>query len=204
MAIVDELRSRLGSLGGIEAFPANLPALSNNAGIAPVSLVVQGPDVAQLAGHADEILRRARGIPGLVNLQTDLLLNKPQIEVAIDRDRASDLGVSVREIARALQILFGGLDLTTFKLGGETYDVIAQLSRPERSTPRDLYGVYVRSASGSWYPSPRCDGAKPWRRAACRTSTAALGDSERLAGAPWAGLSDRAIAEECPPARATG
>jgi multidrug efflux pump len=152
MSIVDELRGQLGRLGGIEAFPANLPALGNNAGIAPVSLVVQGPDVRQLSRYTDEILRRARGLPGLVNLQTDLLLNKPQIEVAIDRDRASDLGVSVREIARTLQILFGGLDLTTFKVGGETYDVIAQLAREKRSTPRDLYGVYARGTGGQLVP----------------------------------------------------
>ena len=152
MEIVDELRQRLSAIGGMTVFPANLPALSNDASLAPISLVVQGPDVAQLAQFANEIIRRARAIPGLVNLQSDLLLNKPQIEVHIDRERASDLGVSVREIARTLQILFGGLDLTTFKLGGETYDVIAQLDRPERSNPRDLYGVYVRGASGSLIP----------------------------------------------------
>ncbi len=152
MAIVDELRQRLSVLGGMTVFPSNLPALSNDAGLAPVSLVLQGPDVGELARYANEIIARARAIPGLVNLQTDLLLNKPQIEVHIDRDRASDLGVSVREIARTLQILFGGLDLTTFKLRGETYDVIAQLARTERSTPRDLYGVYVRGANGALIP----------------------------------------------------
>ncbi|MDX2167006.1 MAG: efflux RND transporter permease subunit [Deltaproteobacteria bacterium] len=152
MQIVDELRAKLSSLGGITAFPANLPALSNDAGLAPISLVVQGPDVVALAKYANEIVRRARAVPGLVNLQSDLLLNKPQIEVRIDRDRASDLGVSVRDIARTLQILFGGLDLTTFKQGGETYDVIAQLERQERSNPRDLYGVYVRGSSGSLIP----------------------------------------------------
>ena len=152
MEIVDELRGKLGAIGGITAFPSNLPALSNDAGLAPISLVLQGPDVTRLSRYADQIISRARAIPGLVNLQSDLLLNKPQIEVRIDRDRASDLGVSVREIARTLQILFGGLELTTFKLGGETYDVIGQLSRGERSNPRDLYGVYVRGATGSLVP----------------------------------------------------
>jgi multidrug efflux pump len=152
MEIVDELRGKLSTVGGMTVFPANLPALSNDASLAPISLVLQGPDVGRLARYANEIIQKARAVPGLVNLQTDLLLNKPQIEVRIDRDRASDLGVSVREIARTLQILFGGLDLSTFKLGGETYDVIAQLSRPERSNPRDLYGVYVRGATGRLVP----------------------------------------------------
>jgi multidrug efflux pump len=152
MEIVDELRGKLGAIGGITAFPSNLPALSNDASLAPISLVLQGPDVVRLSRYANEIITRARVIPGLVNLQSDLLLNKPQIEVRIDRDRASDLGVSVREIARTLQILFGGLELTTFKLGGETYDVIGQLTRGERSTPRDLYGVYVRGGNGTLVP----------------------------------------------------
>ena len=152
MEIVDDLRQQLSGLGGMQAFPANLPALSQNANAAPVSLVIQGPDVAALARYADEIANRARSIPGLVNLQTDLLLNKPQIEVKIDRDRSSDLGVSVREIASALQILFGGLDLTKFKLRGETYDVIAQLQHAERANPRDLYGVYVRGRGDELIP----------------------------------------------------
>src|SRR5690606_25352128 len=91
MKVVDDLRVQLAELGGIQAFPMNLPALSTTGGGAPVSLVVQGPDVAQLAQYVDEIILRARSIPGLVNLQTDLLLNKPQLEVHIDRERASDL-----------------------------------------------------------------------------------------------------------------
>lgn len=144
MEIVDEMRSTLSSIGGIEAFPINLPALGQSRNSAPLSLVVQGPDVKHLAEYANEIMNRARAIPGLVNLRSDLELDKPQIEVDIDRDRASDLGVSVRQIASALQILFGGLDLTTFKLQGETYKVIAQLTPNERSTARDLYSVYVR------------------------------------------------------------
>ncbi|MEW6272284.1 MAG: efflux RND transporter permease subunit [Thermodesulfobacteriota bacterium] len=152
MHVVDELREQLSELGGIQAFPMNLPALSTTMGGAPVSLVVQGPDVAQLALHVDEIILRARSIPGLVNVQTDLLLNKPQIEVRIDRERASDLGVSVRQISSALQILFGGVDLSTFKLQGETYDVIAQLDRAERMNPRNLLETYVRGHDGRLIP----------------------------------------------------
>ncbi len=152
MEIVDQLRVQLSSLGGIQAFPMNMPALSQSMNSAPVSLVIQGPEVEPLAHYTDEILQRARAIPGLVNLQTDLLLNKPQIEVQIDRDRAADLGASAREIASTLQLLFGGLDVTTFKIGGETYNVVAQLERSERANPRDLYGVYVRGRSGQLIP----------------------------------------------------
>ena len=150
--IVGELFRKFSQISGIEAFPTNPSTLGTNFRAAPVSLVVQGPDIRQLARYSDEIKRRAGAIPGLFNVQTDLLLNKPQLEVEIDRERASDLGVSARDIASTLQILLGGLDLSTFKLGGETYDVIAQLDQPARSNPKDLFGLYVRAANGALIP----------------------------------------------------
>ncbi|MBL9128485.1 MAG: efflux RND transporter permease subunit, partial [Verrucomicrobiales bacterium] len=68
--------------------------------------------------------------------------------LTIDRDRASALGVSVEDVSRTLQILFGGLDLAKLKRDGKEYDVIAQLERASRSTPQDLDRLYVRNASG--------------------------------------------------------
>ena len=150
--VVAELFQRFSQVSGIEAYPTNPSMLETNLFAAPVSLVVQGPDIRQLARYGDEIKRRAGAIPGLFNVQTDLLLNKPQLAVEIDRERASDLGVSARDIASTLQILLGGLDLSTFKLRGETYDVIAQLDRPARSNPNDLFGLYVRAANGALIP----------------------------------------------------
>ncbi len=145
--IVEALYSELSQIPGIEAFPTNEPTLGQDFGSAPVSLVIQGRDIRRVAAHADAVVQRARAIPGLLNLQSDLKLNKPQLLVQIDRERASDLRVSVREIATTLQILLGGHDLSRFRMQGETYDVIAQLERPQRSNPSDLYGLYVRSDS---------------------------------------------------------
>jgi multidrug efflux pump len=149
--IVDELRERFWSVPGITVFPLNPPALARGRG-SEISLVVQGPDVTRLAGYADEIVRRGREVPGIVNLQSDLLINKPQIDVFIDRDRASDLGVSVREIATTLQTLLGGVDVSTFKLGGETYDVIVRLGRDQRTQPTDVYRLYVHGQGGQLTP----------------------------------------------------
>jgi multidrug efflux pump len=141
--IVRDLRDPLAEVAGVEAFPFEPSPLRSFRG-APVEMVIQGPEVARLGAFSETIARRLRAEPGFVNVQTDLFLNKPQLEVEIDRERASDLGVSVRDVATTLQILLGGLDLSTFKLEGETYDVVAQLPRPERSTPQDLLGLYVR------------------------------------------------------------
>ncbi len=151
--VVEELSRELWAVPGLEAFPTAPPALGRSFGAAPVSVVIQGPSVADLAVSADELVRRAgEEIPGLLNLRSDLLLNKPQLEVSVDRDRASDLGVSVREVATTLQILLGGSDLSTFKLEGETYKVMVQLGRGARSNPSDLLGLYVHGAGGELIP----------------------------------------------------
>jgi len=152
MDIVDDLYGQLSKVTGIQAFPMNLPALGQASDSAPISLVIQGPDVRRLAEFADEIITRGQAIPGAVGLRSNLILNKPQIEVQVDRERASDLGVSVRDIASTMQILFGGLDISTFKYEGETYKVMAQLRGPDRTTVRDLYGVFVRGRDDPLIP----------------------------------------------------
>src|SRR5204862_5821045 len=74
--------------------------------------------------------------------------NKPELRLSIDRDRAAALGVSIEDVSRTLQILFGGLDLSRIKLGGKEYEVIAQMRRAARLTPQDLDKLYVRNAKG--------------------------------------------------------
>jgi multidrug efflux pump len=150
--VVEEWQRKFGQIAGVQAFPVNPDALGQSLRSSPVSMVIQGPDIFEVARYADEILRRARAIPGLVNLQSDLLINKPQLEVKIDRNRASDLGVSARSIASTLQTLLGGQELSTFKLGGETYKVMAQLEQADRADPRAVLRAYVRSSSGRLMP----------------------------------------------------
>jgi multidrug efflux pump len=151
--VIAGLRPRLAEVTGVQAFANEFQALGRGFGGAPVSVVLMGPDVAELAALSDQLAQRAeREIPGLFNVRSDLLLNKPQLDVEIDRDRASDLGVSVREIASTLQILLGGVDLSSFKLGGQTYDVIVQLERRERSRPGDIPLLYVHGSKDQLIP----------------------------------------------------
>jgi multidrug efflux pump subunit AcrB len=150
--IVDALYRQFLANPGIEVYPMNPPTLSIDWDAAPVSIVVTGPEIEKVAAYSDEIVRRAREIPGLVGFRSGLKLNKPQLMVHVDREQASDLNVSIRDVASTLQVLLGGLKLSTFKLHGETYEVIAQVDRSERANPTDLYGLYVRSESGIMVP----------------------------------------------------
>jgi multidrug efflux pump len=145
--VMREMGNELREVPGIQIFPF-LPAPLRGFQSAPVEITIQGPDVFELARMGDEIERAAGEQGGFARLRGDLFLNKPQLDVVIDREKASDLGVSVRDIATALQILLGGFDISTFKLAGETYNVVAQLRRPERSNARDLASLFVRGKAG--------------------------------------------------------
>jgi multidrug efflux pump len=146
--LVEDIFPQMMSIPGMFAFPINPPALGQSFLAQEVEFVLQGPELAPLAQANDAILMEARGIPGLVNVDSTLQLNKPELEVEIDRDRASDLGVSVREIATTLQVLLGGEDLSNFKRGAKQYDVKVQLRDVDRMTPSHLERLYVRGTNG--------------------------------------------------------
>src|SRR5213076_1093994 len=87
---------------------------------------------------------RASQIKGLANVQTDLFVNKPELRVTFDRDRAEDLGVPVRDVASALQTFLGGRRVSTFTRNDKLYYVMLQLAPGHRATPSDMTGIYLR------------------------------------------------------------
>jgi multidrug efflux pump len=144
--IIAEVSPQLFGIPGIFAFPSNPPAFGGFGN--PVQFVIQHSDFGQLQLASDTVLKRARQVKGLVNVDTDLRVNKPQLTVSFDRDRAEDLGVPVRDVASALQTLLGGREVTTFTRNNKLYDVIVQLRRQERATPTDMSGIYLRGRDG--------------------------------------------------------
>lgn len=142
--IAFDLMPKLASLPGVLAFPINPPSLGQSFRSQPVQFVIQGPSYELLDELVQKILLKAGDNPGLVSLDSDLKLNKPQLNVKVDRDRAAALGVEIEDIGRALESLLGGRQVTRFKRGGEQYDVIVQLSDAERATPQDINSIYVR------------------------------------------------------------
>ena len=134
---------------------ANLPkAIETSFNSSPFELVLQNQDLEALGKTANDFANRLRGLtnsagqPLLSNVRVSYEVNKPELRVDIDRSRAAALGVSIEDISRTMQILFGGLDLSRIKVDGKEYDVIAQLERASRLTPSDLDRVFVRSTSG--------------------------------------------------------
>src|SRR5216684_4605392 len=138
---VGMLFPQLFGIAGVRAFPYSPSALGFSQ---PVQFVVQNPDFARLGQAMDTLVPRARAIKGLTNVDTDLRVNKPELRVTFDRDRAEDLGVPVRDVAAALQTFLGGRRVSTFTRNDKLYYVKVQLDPSHRATPSDMSGIYLR------------------------------------------------------------
>jgi multidrug efflux pump subunit AcrB len=126
----------------------NIPKAIGRGFGAPFQLVIQGQDLESLNQYVGALMNKLRGQPYLVNVRSSFEITKPELRIDIDRDRAASLGVSIEDVSRTLQILFGGLDLSRIKQDGKEYDVIAQLARESRLVPQNLDQLYVRNAAG--------------------------------------------------------
>ncbi len=148
--IAQEITPKMfGGIPGVRAFPTGRPPLGQPVRALPVGLVVQTTGTyTELEQSMQALLARVAAQPGFINPDTDLKLNKPQLKVTLNREKAASLGVNVATVGRTLETLLGGRKLTRFKREGEQYDVIVQLDRVERRNPNDLARIYVRGAQG--------------------------------------------------------
>jgi multidrug efflux pump len=143
--IADELRPQMAQIPGALAFPLNPPSLGQSFRSQPIEYVIMSQvPYAELSRIVDRFVDEARKIPGVLNLQTDLRLNTPEVRVQINRDKLSDIGIAVDTVGRTLETMLGGRQVTRFKREGEQYDVIVQVAPFDRSSPADIRDIYVR------------------------------------------------------------
>jgi multidrug efflux pump len=150
--IVNQLLPQCLGLPGVMAFPLNPPSLGQSFRSPPVQFVIQGPSYEELDQALNGFMAKAKQFPGLVGLDTDLKLNKPQLSVDIDREKAAAIGVEVEDIGKALQTLLGGRQVTRFKQGGQQYEVILKLGDESRTTPATMNSIYLRGRGGRLVP----------------------------------------------------
>ena len=149
--VVDELRGELAQIPQVRALPSVRTGLTRSRG-QPFSLVLGGPDYAELVQWRDRVLARIEENPGLYSADSDYKETRPQIRVNIDRARAADLGVSVQDIGHTLETMMGSRRVTTYVEDGQEYDVILQAQSESRASPSDLQNLYVRSRGGDLVP----------------------------------------------------
>ncbi len=148
---VQMARRDLADIPGIRAFPVARSGLVRSGG-SPVQVVLGGPSYEELQVWRDRLMARMESNPGLFAVDSDYKETRPQLRVRLDSDRAADLGVSVDDVGRTLEIMMGSRRITTFIDDGEEYDVILQARDQDRASPTDLNNLYVRGRAGELVP----------------------------------------------------
>lgn len=146
--IVNQLSSLMSDLSGAQTFVSQPQSIGNRRGGLPVQYVLQAQSLSQLEDVLPDFVQAANNHPAFNFAEVDLKFNQPEVQLSIDRDRARVLGVSVRDIARTLQLSLSGSRFGYFIIDGKQYEVIGQMERQFRNEPIDLRTISVRSTSG--------------------------------------------------------
>ena len=148
--IVQQISPKLRAIPGVQASASNPPSLGGRGFGKPFQFVLQSSSSYEdLNTVARKLIGELSDNPGFADLDTDLRLNKPQIEINIDRVRAADAGLDISVIGRTLETLLSGRNVTRFEIDGQQYDVTVALPLADRSSPDILSQIYVRSSSGN-------------------------------------------------------
>jgi len=149
-SIVQKILPELRKVAGVQASASNPASLGVRGFGKPFQFVIQSSSsYEELNRIANALVEELKDNPGLADLDTDMRLNKPEVEVEIDRDRVADIGLDISVIGRTLETLLGGRDVTTFKIGTEQYDVTVALPAADRASPDTLSRIFVRNKDGA-------------------------------------------------------
>ena len=148
-----EMQPKINALPGVSAFPITPPSLGQGFRERPVNFVIltsEGyEDLSQVTRQfLDEIGKN----PGFLTPDVDLRLNKPELKIDVNREKAADLGVGVDVVARAVETMLGGRLVTRYKKESDQYDVIVQTQSVGRDTPDDIERIFVRGRNDAMIP----------------------------------------------------
>ncbi|RFC50958.1 MAG: hydrophobic/amphiphilic exporter-1, HAE1 family [Verrucomicrobia bacterium] len=153
-AIIAELRPELSKVPGLRVFPQVVP-LIRLGGTLTKSLyqfTLSGPDLTALYEAAPLAEAKMRGVPGLMDVTSDLQITSPQVQVTIDRDKAASLQVTAAQIEMALANAYSSRQVSTIYTPTNQYQVVVELMPEHQRGALDLNTLYVRSGSGKLVP----------------------------------------------------
>jgi len=156
--LVQELRAKLATVPGMNAFPQLLPTIRIGGTLtkSQYQFTLQSPDTKELYDAAPKLESKLRSDPRVTNLlqdvTSDLLIKNPQVNVEINRDRASSLGITAQQVEDALYTAYGARQISTIYAPSNTYRVITELQDQYQADPTVLSMLYVRSSSGQLVP----------------------------------------------------
>jgi hydrophobic/amphiphilic exporter-1 (mainly G- bacteria), HAE1 family len=152
--IIQELRPKVSQVPGIQMFMQNLPAIRIGGQLtkSQYQFTLQSPDTAELYRSAMELEGKMRGLPQLQDVTSDLQINNPQVNIDINRDKASALGVTAQQIEDALYYAYGSRQVSTIYAPNNQYQVILELEPQYQTDPSALSMLYIQSATGQLVP----------------------------------------------------
>lgn len=146
--IFDVISRNLNNISGVRAFPIQPPTIGSRFARQPVQYVIQAPNYDKLVEILPKFLEEANRSNILQFADADLKINKPEVSLSIDRERANLLGVSTIDIARTLQAALSGLRYGYYIYNGKQYQVIGQVDRQDRNDPYDVRYLFVKNNEG--------------------------------------------------------
>ena len=152
--IIEELRPKLEAVPGMRTYLTNPPMvrIGGNQSRALYQFTLQSADLNALYSSAGEFEKQMRTLPGLSDVNSDLQISSPILNVEIDRDRASTLGITEDQIENALYDAYGQRQVSTIYTAIDEYWVIMELKPEFQRDPKALGLLYVRSSTGQLVP----------------------------------------------------
>ena len=146
--IFTQINASLKGVTAVRAFAQQPASIGDRRGGLPVQYVIQAPTLEKLKAVIPKFMEKAAQNPSFIFTDINLKFTKPELEIEIDRERARNMGVSVQEIARTLQLSYSGQRFAYFIKGGKQYQVVGEMQIQDRNEPVNLRMLYVRGDNG--------------------------------------------------------
>ncbi len=148
MEIADELSSAVRTQTEARAFVQQQSTFGGRRGGMPIQYVLQAPSLAKLQEFIPTFMNKVSESPKFQMADVNLKFTKPETRVEINRDKATLLGVSTRDIGQTLQYALSGQRMGYFYMNGKQYQILAEINRQQRNTPLSLKSIYVKNRQG--------------------------------------------------------
>lgn len=148
MDVAEKLSKSVRGKTDARAFVQQQSTFGSRRGGMPVQYVLQTTNIEKLQEVLPEFLNKVYDNPTFQMADVDLKFSKPEIQVAINREKANIMGVNTKDIAQTLQYGLSGQRMGYLYLNGKQYEIVGEINRQQRNAPSNLKAIYVRSDKG--------------------------------------------------------